>query len=120
MRDTSRQSKGCLVIKKNPSRKILIDPGPYSLPTHEKQDYDWSEFYPDAEDTGPLLNSSNGTLRITIQIGKRIAIIIINNMKLSKKVIHYIVNDYPYIQETVKAGENTYLSYSLNISKIIN
>ena len=27
-------------LKKNPSRKILIDPGPHSLPTHEKQDYE--------------------------------------------------------------------------------
>ena len=32
-------------------------------------------------------------------------------MKIRREVLHYIVNDYPYIQETVKADENTYLSY---------
>ena len=63
--------------------------------------------------TGPTLNSSSGTLRITIQNGKRIAIYITDSMKLSKKALHYIVNEYPYIEETVKAGENTYLSYFL-------
>ena len=40
-------------LKKNLSRKILIDPGPHSLPTHEKQDYDWSEFYPNTEEEIP-------------------------------------------------------------------
>ena len=66
------------------------------------------------------MNSSSGTLRITIQNGKRIAIYITNSMKLNKEAIHYIVNEYSYIQETVNAGENIYLSYFLNISKIIN
>ena len=61
--------------------------------------------------TGFTLNLSSGTLRITIHNGKKIAIYISNSMKLSKVALHYIVNDYAYIQETVKAGENTYLSY---------
>ena len=32
-------------------------------------------------------------------------------MKLCKEALHYIVNEYPYIQDTVNAGDYTYLSY---------
>ena len=48
---------------------------------------------------------------ITNQNGKRIAIYTTDSMKLCKKALHYIVNEYPYIQEPLKAGENIYLSY---------
>ena len=71
--------------------------------------------------TGPTLNSSSGFLRITNQNGKRISKYTINSMKLSKEALHYIVNEYPYIwNNTVNDGDYTYLSYFLNISKIIN
>ena len=61
--------------------------------------------------TGPTLNSSSGFLRITNQNGKRIAIYTTNSMKLCKEALHYIVNEYPYIQDTINAGKNTNLFY---------
>ena len=57
------------------------------------------------------MNLLSGILRITSQNDKRIAIYTTKSLKLNKEALHYIVNDYPYIQEPVKAGENTYLSY---------
>ena len=57
-------------LKKSPSKKILIDPGLYSLPTHEKQDYDWSEFYPDTEEEIPpdRPNSKGNLVHITCYV----------------------------------------------------
>ena len=57
-------------LKKNPSGKILIDPGPHFLPTHEKQDYDWSEFYPGAEEeiSPDRLNPKGNLAHITCYI----------------------------------------------------
>ena len=50
-------------------------------------------------------------MSLSIQNGERIEFYITNSMKLSKETIHYIVNNYLYIQENLKAGEITYLSY---------
>ena len=61
---------------------------------------------------GSTLNASSGFLKIINQNGIRIAIYTTDSMKLCKEALHYIVNEYPYIQNnTVKAGDYTYLSY---------